>query len=227
MGSTPRSSVTNEDIVRAYDRGATLYDWLVRALPSKTRRRALDLLSLEGDETVLEIGSGPGWALRDIHSRLDSSGQIVGLDAAEGMIARADRRIGNRSGGERIHLLLGDARELPFPDNGIDAVFIEDTLELFSRSTIQTVLSECDRVLVPDGRIGVVTMEREGAETDLFVRGYDWIFEHVPGYDRVGCRPIYARRALETEGFAIEQMDRYRRGYVWPVEILIARPSQA
>ena len=53
---------------------------------------------------------------------------------------------------------------------------------------------------------------------------YDWLFERVSGYERFGCRPIYASRTLEEEGFAIERQEHLHRARVWPVEILIARP---
>ena len=85
------------------------------------------------------------------------------------------------------------------------------------------VVAELARVLGPWGRLGVVTTEREGAEDDPFTRGYDLAFEHVPGYDRVGCRPVYARRALEASGFGIERWERHRRGGVWPVVVGVAR----
>jgi demethylmenaquinone methyltransferase/2-methoxy-6-polyprenyl-1,4-benzoquinol methylase len=67
-------------------------------------------------------------------------------------------------------------------------------------------------------------MERAGAEADLFVRVYDWLFERVPGYERFGCRPIYAARTLEEAGFVIERRERLHRAWVWSVEVLIARP---
>ena len=118
--------------------------------------------------------------------------------------------------------MLGDARSLPIAQEAVDVILIEDTLELFSQDEMQTVLNEGKRILVPDGRIGVITMVREDAEDQLFIRAYEWVFEHLPGYDRVGCRPIYARQTLEAAGLSIESQERLRRANVWPVEILIA-----
>ncbi len=225
MKSPSRPSVPNEDIAATYDRLATLYDWFVAPLGTKTRQRALELLSIGSDERILEIGCGPGHALVSIARLLDGTSRLIGLDAAPGMIDRANDRAVRSAASDRIELVLGDARSLPIADGAVDVVFVEDTLELFSQEEIHTVLEECDRVLDTGGRIGVVTMEREGAEDDPFVRTYEWIFDHVPGYDRVGCRPIYARRTLEAEGFEIDRRERHRRGYLWPVEILIGHPS--
>lgn len=225
MESSLRPSVSNEEIAATYDRLAALYDLVVAPLGAGTRRRALELLSVEPDERVVEIGCGPGHALVSLARHLDRRGRVVGVDAAPGMLARARGRATRPAVSDRIDLVLGDARSLPVADDAVDVVFVEDTLELFTGEEIRTVLGECKRVLDADGRIGVVTMEREGAEDDLFVRAYEWVFDHVPGYERVGCRPIYARRALEAGGFTVERRERHRRGYVWPVEILVGYPA--
>ena len=110
------------------------------------------------------------------------------------------------------------------PERLGDIAFIQDTLELFAADEIPTVVGELQRILRPDGRLCVVTMERAGAEDDLFVHAYDWLFEWVPGYERFGCRPIYASRTLEEAGFVVERQEHLHRAWVWPVEILIARP---
>ncbi|AUX10669.1 demethylmenaquinone methyltransferase/2-methoxy-6-polyprenyl-1,4-benzoquinol methylase [Halalkaliarchaeum desulfuricum] len=224
--STP---ATNETVVAAYDRLAAPYDLLIAPLEAKTRRRAIEGLQLEPGETVLEIGCGPGHALRVLSRHTSPDGHVIGLDASPNMLARARSRVERSMATDRIDplnridLLLGDARSLPLPDGSVDVVFIEDTLELFSSDGISTVVAECARVLGREGKLGVVTMERSGMEGDPFVRLYEWLFDRVPGYERVGCRPIYARRAIEDGGFTIERQERHRRGYVWPVEILIAR----
>ena len=137
------------------------------------------------------------------------------------MLARARDRTRQPAVNERIDLVRGDARLLPIAEDAVDVIFIEDTLELFSGDEVRAVLDECKRVLDPGGRVGVITMERENAENDLFTR----VYAHVPGYDRIGCRPIYARHTLEAEGFTIERQEHHRRGYVWPVEILIGHPT--
>ena len=223
MRTTASTTASNEAIVAAYDRLAAPYDRLIAPLEATTRRRAIENLHLESGQTVLEIGCGPGHALRLLARHSSPDGHVIGLDAAPGMLERARHRVERSTERDRIDLLLGDARSLPVPDDSVDALFIEDTLELFSSDGISTVVAECARVLDTAGKVAVVTMERSGVEDDPFVRLYEWAFDNVPGYDRVGCRPIYARQALVEGGFAIERQERHRRGYVWPVEILIAR----
>jgi hypothetical protein len=84
--------------------------------------------------------------------------------------------------------------------------------------------SMADRARRRDGLLCFVTTERTGAEDDPFVRASDWLFDRVTGYERLGCRPIDASRILEPDGFEIERRERHHRAWLWPVEILVARP---
>jgi demethylmenaquinone methyltransferase/2-methoxy-6-polyprenyl-1,4-benzoquinol methylase len=224
MTTLPEPDVSNEIVVETYHRLAAPYDWFVTPLQTGTRQRALDLLAIEREEHVVEVGCGPGHAVVALAERVGPEGAVVGLDAAASMADRARRRAVREGAKTHIEICLGDARSLPFRANVADIAFIEDTLELFAEDEIPTVVGELKRILRSDGRLCVVTMERAGAEDDLFVRAHDWLFERVPGYERFGCRPIYASRTLEEAGFVVERQEHLDRAWVWPVEILIARP---
>lgn len=215
------TTVSNERVVRTYDQLSHVYDWFVGPLEASARRQAIDFLALDGDERVLEVGCGPGHALTELATRVPN-GHVFGLDAARGMLDRARRRRDRRSVTDRVSLLRGDARRLPVRSDSMDAVFIEATLELFSTQEMRTVLEEISRVLDADGRLCVVTMERDGSEDSRFVRFYEWAFEHLPGYRAVGCRPVYARRALEETGFEIHQHLRAYHAGVWPLDLYLA-----
>lgn len=216
---------SNEVVVATYDRFAPVYDWLISPFQAGTRGRALDQLVDATAGRALEVGCGPGRGLVDLAERVGPVGRVLGLDATPGMVRRAYRRVQGAGLADRVDLLLGDARSLPLPDGTVDIAFIEDTLELFSPPAQSVVLGELHRVLATDGRLGVVTMDREGAEEDRFVRTYDWAFEHLPDARRFGCRPIHARRRLAACGFTVERAERRRRAAVWPVDIIIARPD--
>lgn len=226
----PELGVENETVVDTYDRVAAIYDRVVGPIEADLRRDAIAALGVEPGDRVLEIGCGPGHALVELARDAGPGGDVIGLDAAPAMLDRASRRTsagdgtGDRTGDRRasVDLVLGDALGLPFEDGTIDAIFAEATLELFSATDLTVVLAACRRVLEPDGRLGAVTMDRHGLEADRFVRAYEWAFEHLPGYDRVGCRPVYARRAIEAAGFAIDRHERFRRAGVWPVDLIVA-----
>ncbi|MFC7133895.1 MULTISPECIES: class I SAM-dependent methyltransferase [Salinibaculum] len=221
MNRVPAPAPSNRTVVDTYDRLASLYDWFVTPLEAGTSARALKLLGLRGGERVIEIGCGPGRALTALAELSGPDGEVLGIDAAAGMAERAHRRISGRKH-VRAAVARADARSLPIADGVADVAFVEDTLELFAGEEMAAVVSELHRILRPGGRLCVVTMERSHAEATAFVRGYDWAFEHVPGFERFGCRPVYAVEALAAGGFDIQLRERHRRWNVWPVDVIIA-----
>lgn len=225
MATAPRVGIANEAVAGTYDRFAAAYDRLVAPLGRWTRRRALALLDVGPGDVVLEFGSGPGRALVALGERVGPSGRVLGVDAAPAMVERARGRVRRADLADRVAVALGDARAPPVAAGAVDAVVVEDTLELFDPEDRRRVLAAARRALRPGGRLGVVTMERAGAADSRFVRAYDWAYGHVPGVRRFGCRPIRAREALERGGFQVEAAEHHRRAFVWPVEVLVATPA--
>lgn len=219
--------VSNERIVGTYDRIATLYDRVVARLEAATRSQALWTLGPSACERILELGCGGGHALVEIADAVGPDGRAVGLDASAGMLNRARDRVENCSGGggSDAVLTLGDARELPFQNDAFDGVYVAETLELFSADEMTSVLDECRRVLRPDGRLVVASMDRAGWEDTAFVRGYEWVYRNLPGYASVGCRPIYVEEVVADAGFQVERSEGIVPAALWPIRIVRARPA--
>jgi ubiquinone/menaquinone biosynthesis C-methylase UbiE len=92
------------------------------------------------------------------------------------------------------------------------------TLEIFDTPEIPKVLSECKRVLKPDGRIVVVGVSKEG-EGGALLHAFEWSHQHFPNL--VDCRPIFVRQSLEAAGVRIDSVE---RKMMWvPVEIVLGR----
>jgi len=215
-GETTRVNRPRQAARVAYNRMSRWYDALARS-----ERRFVDaglrMLAIRDGERVLEIGCGTGYALVPIARAAGASGLAVGLDIAEGMLAAATARLERDGLARRPFLTMADAAALPFADGAFDAVFTAFTLELFDTPDIPAVLAECVRVLRPGGRLGAVTLSREGG--GRMVRLYEWAHNRWPVW--VDCRPVYARRALEDAGFRIVRAARAR---MWglPVESVVA-----
>jgi ubiquinone/menaquinone biosynthesis C-methylase UbiE len=204
-----------------YDRLSPFYDLLARRSEGRVLRAALRLLDPRPGEAILEVGSDTGNCLLPMARGVGPTGTVLGMDASAGMIRRA-RRVLERGAAERVHLMRGDAFLLPLPPEGLDAVIATFTLELFDAPGIPRVLAELKRVLRPGGRAVVASLSKERGDR-LRVRAFEWAHERFPGL--VDCRPIYAARALEAAGFAVEEV---RREESWlPVEVVraIVRPG--
>jgi SAM-dependent methyltransferase len=103
-------------------------------------------LEIGADTSVLDVGCGAGLFLSLAQTR---GATVAGLDAAEGMIAVARRRLA----GARIE--HGDVEELPFADESFDAVAGFNSFQY--AASPDAALAEARRVLRPGGRLLAAT----------------------------------------------------------------------
>lgn len=97
---------------------------------------------------MLEVGFGPGQALEMLaHSR--PLGLVAGIDHSELMVASAHRRLDHDRGDAALDLRLGDAGDLPFPDETFDLVFAVNSYHQWPDK--EGALAEMVGVLKPGG----------------------------------------------------------------------------
>lgn len=209
---------TREEAKRFYDRVSSFYDCLTAGFEGKYARNALEWLSIEQGETVLEIGFGTGRCLERIAEQVGPKGKAYGIDISSGMLAVTRRRLERAGIGDRVELHCGDAVALPYQANIFDAVFMSFTLELFDTPEIPPVLHEVNRVLRVGGRLGVASMSKENGRS-LLLRLYEWAHNRWPKY--LDCRPIYVEHWLRDAGYVITRKKKLRLLGL-PIEIVVA-----
>jgi SAM-dependent methyltransferase len=144
---------------------------LVMAHRSSNRRRnswAVSLLDVQPDDRVLEIGFGPGLAIREL-GRLAAEGHVCGIDHSELMLRRAQRL--NADGIERgvVHLRLASADDLPAFDQPFDKILAVNAM-LFRREPVER-LEKLRRLLRAGGRIALAHQPRgPGARDEAAAR---------------------------------------------------------
>lgn len=199
-----------------YNKISRVYDLLSERSEAPMRKAGLLLLGPKPGETILEIGYGTGHTLVLLGKAVGPKGRIFGLDLSDQMAKLAKQNLAKAGMLGRARVRCGDATQLPYPNDSIDAIFLSFTLELFDTAEIPKVLSECLRVLRLGGRIVVVGMSKDGPE-DPLVNVFEWTHRHFPQF--LDCRPIYVRLALEAAGFVIRQSE---ARHMWiPVEIIL------
>ena len=133
--------------------------------PSNRRRNAwaVSLLDVRRDDRVLELGFGPGLAIREL-SRIAAEGYVCGIDHSELMLRWARRR--NADGLRRgvVDLRLGSVDELPAFDALFDKILAVNTM-LFGSEPVAR-LAEFRRLLGPGGLIAVTYQPRGPGATD-------------------------------------------------------------
>ncbi len=211
----PRSK---EEAKRFYDRISRVYDYLTGAFERKYAEMAVERLSVEEGETVLEIGFGPGHCMRRLAESVGRTGKVYGVDISSGMLEVTRRRLDKARLIDRVELYCGDASSLPYDDNTFDAAFMSFTLELFDTPEIPRLLEEVKRVLKPKGRIAVASMSKENGKS-LLLRLYEWAHRKWPKY--VDCRPIYLEQSLRDAGYEIRKKEKIKL-FGLPGEIVVA-----
>ena len=113
---------------------------------------ATDLLEVGPDDTVLEVGFGPGVIVERL-AKLASRGHVSGFDPSREMVqqARARNSIAIQNG--RVDLRRGSVDSLPFDDNSFEKVLAINSMQVWPDA--MAGLREIRCVLKPAGRIAL------------------------------------------------------------------------
>ena len=199
------------------DRGMAERHW-------HTARHALARMPVEEGDTVLDLGSGSGYATRALREAA-GAGRTVGLDGSSEM-ARNARSYTDDSA---VSFLQGDFGHLPFADDAFDHAFSMEAF--YYASDPHETLRELRRVLRPGGTFYCAVdfyeenpyshdwPERVGVDMTLWSRTeYREAFRnagfHVAEQDNVPDREreIPPAEAFPTDEFETreEMIERYR-----------------
>jgi ubiquinone/menaquinone biosynthesis C-methylase UbiE len=100
----------------------SLVGWSM-ALKNRERNNwGIEKMKISPDDKILEIGFGPGYALKLISGML-VNGSIVGVDRSEVMYNQAFKRNSEGIQNKKVELLRGCAWDVMEPDNSFDKIF--------------------------------------------------------------------------------------------------------
>jgi SAM-dependent methyltransferase len=142
-----------------------LAGWVMAHRSSNRRRNAwaVSLLDVQRDDRVLEIGFGPGVAIREL-ARLAADGYVYGLDHSEVMVRQAARRNAEDVQRRRVELRLGSLEHLPAFDLPFDKILAVNAMQFWDEPV--EPLRELRRVLRTGGRIAIAFQPRGPGATD-------------------------------------------------------------
>ena len=109
-----------------------------------TARHALARMPVKPSETVLDLGTGSGYATRALREAKDA-GRAYGLDGSPKMARNAREYTDD----DQVGFVIGDFGELPFADDSIDHAFSMEAF-YYAEDPHET-LEELARVIRPGG----------------------------------------------------------------------------
>lgn len=154
-------------------------------------RWAIAHLDVRPGDHVLEIGFGPGVAVKQLAERV-GEGRVRGIDPSPTMLRMARRRNAAAVLAGRVELRLGALPELPYPSNAFDRILAVNSVQLWMDDMSLAVL---ERALRARGLFALALQPRD----ELAKRGA-----------RAVGREIIAR--LARAGFTPVRLDVQRFG---------------
>jgi SAM-dependent methyltransferase len=121
-----------------------------REMPAAT---VLELLSLEGSETVVDYGAGTGRLALAVAERLAPRGRVIAIEDSSKMFQLLSERV---TGVACAEPMLIDGDDVPLPDEVANRILAVDVLHHIRPNT----LAEMRRLLAPDGLLLLIDWER-------------------------------------------------------------------
>jgi ubiquinone/menaquinone biosynthesis C-methylase UbiE len=112
---------------------------------------AVERLSVESDDHLLEIGCGAGVAVSLICDRL-GGGTITAIDRSPAMVKRALKRNEQHVASGKATIQLGELEELDLPEGSFTKIFAVN-VNLFWVRSPATELETIRRLATPDGAL--------------------------------------------------------------------------
>lgn len=173
------------------------------------------IASLKEGETVLDLGSGPGFDCFLAAQKVGKKGKVIGIDMTPEMIKKAKENA-EKGNYQNVEFRLGEIENLPVDDNSVDIIISNCVINLSPDK--DKVFKEAFRVLKPGGRIMV-------SDIVLLKALPDPVKESVEAH--IGClagammKPDYIK-TIESVGFQkVEIMGET----IFPIEFMLNDPS--
>jgi SAM-dependent methyltransferase len=128
-------------------------------------QRLAEQLRLRSGQRVVDIAAGPGATARLLAADYDVT--VDGVDLGQSTVDDARAATADAGLAAKVRFHLGDAEQIPLPDNGFDVVVCECAFCTFPDKA--TAAAEFARILRPGGRVGItdVTVAEGGLPGEL------------------------------------------------------------
>lgn len=182
------------------------------------RARLLRIAGIGDASTLLDLGCGWGLTTADIAERSDVN--VVGMDVSPTMVEHARANLPERLR-DRVEFVQNLPGRIELSDRSVDIVFTQCAMMWIA--DVPRVLSECRRVLKPNGRLAMIEPDYGGMIEwpETISTREIWI----DCLSRAGADPMMGRKlAVHLNELSWEHevyfLDRYEAGLAEAIEFL-------
>ena len=118
----------------------------------------LNLIDIQDDWTMLDIGCGGGATLKRLLKR-SRGAQVYGIDISQESVAKA-RKVNAKLLDQQVFVSQGSAENLPYEDGKFDLVTAVETVYFWPN--LPECIKEVNRVLKPGGKFAIMVEVVEG-----------------------------------------------------------------
>lgn len=111
---------------------------------------ALEMVNAAANDTILEIGMGNGFFVKDILQK-DPSVKYTGCDFSDVMVTEAERLNAAWISNGQAKFICADVSNMPFDDGSFNKIFTVNTIYFWEDAI--AILAELKRVLKKDGTL--------------------------------------------------------------------------
>ncbi|MEM9455457.1 MAG: methyltransferase domain-containing protein [Myxococcota bacterium] len=186
-------------------------------------RRALELVGpLLGSPRVLDIACGPGTQTLDLALLLPQA-SITAIDRHPGFVERARRRVESQGWSDRIEVLPGDMRSLPFTPGQFDLIWCEGAAYIMG---VAEALRAWAPLLRDQGRIALTEIAWLRDDVPQALR-QGWEADYPAMTDIEGCRARIRQAGLSVVGDFVLPEAAWWDDYYRPMEARIESLARA
>jgi ubiquinone/menaquinone biosynthesis C-methylase UbiE len=188
---------------RFYDRFGLRQDWQ-SFYENPAINKLIAQAAFDSSQSVFEFGCGTGaLAVQLLRHHLRADARYVGMDISGTMVALAQKRLKPWSERARVYQSDGSTR-IAEPDHSFDRFVSTYVFDLLAPDFIDALLSEAHRLLVPAGKLCLVSMTL-GASA--FSRAVCWGWQRLWRLSPAitgGCHPVELSGYLRPDSWVID-----------------------
>lgn len=174
--------------MKKFDKVFKHYDSFINLFNLNQEKQIKDILDLQGNEIILDIGGGTGRLAEHISKDCQ---KVYVLDESKGMLSKVKEN-------KKVQAILANALKTPFEDASVDVVILSDVFHHIKNQT--KLIKEANRVLKKNGKLIILDFEKNHIRIK-FLRA----FEHLL-FGKLYFKTSQEIKEIVQQSFTITQL---------------------